>query len=337
MIARRSFLQTALALTALPFAALAPAAAMAAGLPEPGKKDAQVPGYFRLRLGGVEITALYDGAGKVTPDMLHGADTADIAALLLAARLPAAGPAPTALNCFLVDTGKNLVLVDCGAGGYFGPRAGRLMGNLRAAGVEPGRIDTVLLTHLHSDHARGLTDEAGRPVFPSARLFVSEPEVAYWLSDERLATAPADKRDGLLGLRSALAPYRAADRLTVFPLRRGPLTDFGGPEGIEAVPLPGHTPGHCGFSVRAGKESLLAWGDIVHCAAVQFARPEVTIDYDVDQAQAAATRARVLAEADADGCWLAGAHLPFPALGRVRAQGRGYAWVPAQYAVPSGI
>src|SRR2546425_1710150 len=59
---------------------------------------------------------------------------------------------------FLVNTGKQLILVDAGAGTWWGGGAfGRLAGSLRSAGYTPEEVDIVLVTHLHSDHVGGLT------------------------------------------------------------------------------------------------------------------------------------------------------------------------------------
>lgn len=64
---------------------------------------------------------------------------------------------------------------------------------------------------------------------------------------------------------------------------------------------------------------------------MQFAKPEVVIEFDVDSAKARQSRQRILAEAATDKLWVAGAHLPFPGLGHVRKEAQGYAWVPVEF------
>ncbi len=98
---------------------------------------------------------------------------------------------------------------------------------------------------------------------------------------------------------------------------------------IEAVPLPGHTPGHCGFRIASGNESLLIWTDVVHLPAIQFKNPEAGVGFDVDGAQARETRKRIMDEAAANRSFIAGCHLEFPALGYVARDGAGYSFVPA--------
>lgn len=90
--------------------------------------------------------------------------------------------------------------------------------------------------------------------------------------------------------------------------------------------------GHAGYLFSSAEQQLLVWGDLVHSHAVQFARPEVTIEFDIDNKRAIASRKRVFADVARKKLWVAGAHLPFPGIGHVRAERKGYAWVPVEYA-----
>ena len=311
MLSRRSFVKGA-AVAAVGSIVGRPPLPVAASA---SKVSRQVPGYFRLEVGDFEITALYDGGLFNDPKILHGATPGEIAALLKAAGFwTKGGQYPIPINAFLINSGRNLILVDTGAGANFGGKAGLLPSNLRAAGYDPGQIDTVLLTHLHSDHAMGLADQAGHPVFPNATVRVHEAEAAYWL-------------DKNAGVRAAVAPYKAAGAFATFATGATPVS------GVEAEPVIGHTPGHCCYRVRSRGENILFWGDIVHCLPVQFPRPEVSIDFDVDQHAAVAARNQLMAAATEEKCWVAGAHLPFPGIGLLQASPPGYQWWPALYAV----
>jgi len=75
-------------------------------------------------------------------------------------------------------------------------------------------------------------------------------------------------------------------------------------------------------------------GDLMHVAAVQFVNPSVTIEFDTDSKMAAVQRNKVYAEGAKQRFWLAVAHLPFPGIGHIRAEGQGYVYVPANYSVP---
>lgn len=338
MLDRRRFMQSLLAVASLASLPAATANAAAGGTgtdaatAPPAPTGTQVPGFFRLPVGEVTVFALFDAHGKLDPAILHGADRKDIDALLEDAGIPAGQPHTSNVNCFLLDAGARRVLMDTGAGAFFGARGGHLPGNLRAAGHPPERIGHVLLSHLHPDHALGLVDAAGARVFPNAGVHVSAPELDYWTSDATFAAAPEGRRAGLLALRKALAPYKDSGRLHTFAPGAAPLPEL---PSITSVDLPGHTPGHCGFRVASGGAALLFWADIIHSTPVQFARPEVSIDFDVDQKAAVGTRLRLLPQVAAEGCWVAGSHLPFPGLGRVRARNGGkggYAWLPVHYA-----
>jgi glyoxylase-like metal-dependent hydrolase (beta-lactamase superfamily II) len=109
---------------------------------------------------------------------------------------------------------------------------------------------------------------------------------------------------------------------------------FGGGEvmpGVTAVPLPGHTPGHTGYLIRSQGEELLIWGDIVHWPVVQFTLPEAAMVYDVDPTQATATRRDMMNKAASTGLLVAGMHLFFPGLTRVRCEGAAFAMAPVPW------
>ena len=69
----------------------------------------------------------------------------------------------------------------------------------------------------------------------------------------------------------------------------------------------------------------------MHVAAVQFEEPSVTVQFDVDTRSAAMQRQRAYADAAKAGYLVGTAHLSFPGIGHIRAEGRGYAWVPVNY------
>lgn len=97
---------------------------------------------------------------------------------------------PAAVRCLLIETPDDLLLVDTGNGDKYveAQRArlrlpamqGRLLADLRAAGFAPEQVTKVLLTHLHNDHAGGMTrwNAEGRPeaVFPNAAYIVQGQE-----------------------------------------------------------------------------------------------------------------------------------------------------------------
>jgi glyoxylase-like metal-dependent hydrolase (beta-lactamase superfamily II) len=228
---------------------------------------------------------------------------------------------------FLVNTGKQLILVDAGAGTWWGGAAlGRLVGSLRSAGYTPEEVNIVLVTHLHSDHIGGLTTQDGKRVFPNADVYVAKAESDFWLSPEIAAKAPKDAQPFFQSAQAIGAPY----------IKAGKWHTFSGSEtivdGMQLVPLPGHTPGHTGYEFSSKGQKILFWGDTIHAQRVQLQHPEVTAIFDIDQTAAAATRNQLLPKLAGGDVLVAGPHSSvFPPLGHLRKDGSGYSWVPVVF------
>lgn len=277
---------------------------------------AQAPGFFRRKLGAFEVTALLDGDLGLDLKLFSGES---VEKERLAAQSYQASPPRSHVNAFAVNTGEQLFLVDTGTGALMGPSLGRVSENLVLAGINPDQIDAILLTHLHPDHFGGMTME-GRPVYKNAEVYVAEADAKFWLSAEMADKAPADFKPFFQMAVAAIKPY--AHRLKPLPAN-GEIAP-----GISTLALPGHTVGHTGFLFSSGKEQMLVWGDIVHNAALQFARPEWTLAFDTDQPQAAAARKRAFDLAAADRLLVAGMHLPYPGLGFVEHMAGSYRYHP---------
>ena len=231
-------------------------------------------------------------------------------------------PLETSVNAYLVNTGPKLVLVDTGAAGLFGPTLGRLLVSLKAAGYSPDQVDEVVITHMHGDHIGGAGLD-GKPAFPNATLRLDKRDADFWLSPEQVA-----KGDGPKAIAAIVKAYADAGRFKPFE---------GSPAGVEIVPgvkaFPayGHTPGHSNYVAESKGQKLVFWGDLMHVAAVQFADPSVTLQFDSDPKAAAPAREKAYAAAAKDGHYVAVTHVSFPGIGRLRADGKGYDWLPVNY------
>lgn len=299
---------------------------LAAGLASAGAppQKTQVPGYYRLALGNVEVTALFDGATQLDAKLLKNASAREVAKLH--ARMFVKGSTmQVAVNAYLINSDGKLVLVDAGAAKVLGPKLGQIVANLKAAGYTPEQVDAVLLTHLHGDHVAGLVDAEGRAVFANAQIWSAKADNDFWLSETIAAQAPKEFQPFFKMARDAAAPYLKTGQWKIFDADRELLP------GIASFAANGHTPGHSGYLVGAGENRLLIWGDIVHNHAVQFARPQVAIEFDNDPKAAVATRKKIFAKAAKEKLLIAGMHLPFPGIGHVRKEASGYSWVPIDF------
>lgn len=286
----------------------------------------QVPGFYRQQVGDLLVTALYDGFINLPPSMFHGLEAGEMQNLVNQKFQPQTPDGViTAINTFLIDNGSDLVLIDAGGDKWRGPTMGDMSESMNAAGYSPEDVSAILLTHLHFDHVCGLSDSECRPAFPNAVVYASEDECRVWLTPQPQLIATKVNRHLFHIATRAVASYRNKRAFVEFQ---------DGAEvrpGIKAMSTPGHTPGHTSFLVRSGDDCLLLWGDIVQSHALQFAHPQVTNDFDYDQAQAAATRQSLFQKVAQESWLVGGSHLPFPGFGRVTEKGEGYCWVPIEF------
>ena len=284
----------------------------------------QAPGYYRLKVGDLEVTALFDGPGVFQQDWLKGTKAA------MDGVAEALQEDPHMLEVselgFLVNTGKQLILVDVGSGTWFGGGAyGHLVRSLRSAGYTPEEVDVVLVTHLHSDHVGGLTTQDGKRIFPNAEIYVAKAESDFWLSPELAAKAPKDAQPFFQSAQGIAAPYIKAGKWHTFSASETII------DGMQLVPLSGHTPGHTGYEFSSQGQKILFWGDTIHAQRVQLQHPEVTVVFDIDPSAAAARRNQLLSKLAGEDVVIAGPHMLFPGLGRLHKEGSGYNWTPVQF------
>lgn len=266
-----------------------------------------LPLHRTFALGDMQVTALRAGAlASDTPHDMFGTNVDDATFEAVSAEnfIPAdrvvIDVTPT-----LVRTGDETVLIDAGLD------AAGLVLSLASAGVTPGDITHVVLSHLHPDHIGGLTDEAGRPTFPDAAYHAGQVEFDHWAaSGDELFEAkvrPFAERMAFLKGDDAVAP------------------------GVTVIEAFGHTPGHLAFRLESSGSQMIATADTANHYVWSLGHPDWEVLFDVDKNQAAATRRRLLDMIAADRLAVAGYHMPYPGVGFVETRGEGFHWVPASY------
>lgn len=292
------------------------------------------PAWYRFRFGAFEATVVSDGAlplGKAE-DSFVGAGPGEVNAMLRANFLDPAN-AVLEQNALVLNTGRHLILFDTGMGDsmgeasrMFGPTTGRLLRNLREAGIDPARIDLVVLSHAHCDHCWALVDGQGNRNFPNAQVAISEADLRYW-TDDANKRGPAFMVPFIDGAKKNLAAY--SDRMIMVQDGREVVP------GITAISAPGHTIGHTIYAIASGPETMIYTGDLAHHHVLLLRRPLLEFAFDTDPKQSAQTRARALDRFATDKPHLLSYHFPWPGLGRVAKDGDGFAWMPSPMDVTS--
>jgi glyoxylase-like metal-dependent hydrolase (beta-lactamase superfamily II) len=259
--------------------------------------------HARYAIGEIGIVALRDGYVDMPHSRLRQAGDRPFAADLPEQVKLVNGKLRLSVNAFLIVDGEHRILIDAGAANAWEPTMGSLLGALEEAGIARGDVTTVAFTHTHLDHIHGIVAADGSDAFPNL--------------------------DRLLVPRAEIPLFDAEPRLARFRQRRSPLeVGFKLSPGVTAVEAHGHEVGHTAFEVSNAGETLLIWGDIVHVPSIQFARPELTWEYDDNQAEARSTRTRLMRRVSQPHCFVAGAHLDFPGIGTVVEAESGFCYRP---------
>lgn len=280
----------------------------------------QAPGFFRYKLGDFHAIALHDGV--LTRDrpggFIRNADDAAVGTAFAEAGMPEDKLTLT-FNPLAIQTPSGTVLIDTGFGESGPPTTGHTVANLKAAGIEPGDVSTVIISHLHGDHILGLKGKDGSKTYPNAKLMVPQLECDYWFDDAKMNAVPEAARSNFE------IPRKILDGLDY---ERFVWGDEILP-GFKSVQADGHTPGMSAIEITSGDEKLLYVADITNNPLLFLRHPEWQAMFDVDPEQTIATRRRILDRAVSERLRLHFFHAPFPATAYVAKNGDAYEYLPA--------
>ena len=314
---------TAGAATALaPFAT--PSARAAAPL-----AGTQAPGFYRYKVGSIEVTVVTDGANtfKFADTHVLNKSRAELNTALEAAYYPK-DLMTTPYNPIVVNTGGKLIVFDTGTSeaAFVSSKGqtGQFQNNLKAARIDRNAVDTVVISHFHGDHINGLLTPDNKPAFANAEILVPAVEWKYFMDDGEMSRAPKGRMETVFqnlrrvfdALGRKVTPYDAGKEIA---------------PGVTSVATPGHTPGHTAFVIASGNSKVFVQGDVTHVPWVFARNPGWHAFYDQDGPMAEATRRKVYDMLVAERMPVQGFHYPFPSLGYVEKSGSGYREVPVPW------
>src|SRR3954462_11959896 len=280
------------------------------------KLGTQTPYWHRFVLGDAEVTVVSDGPLPLgdPSGTFTGVSKEEVKKMLVDNFL---SPDNVVLeqNSPIVNTGDKLILFDTGMGTskMFGATTGRQQKSMAEAGIQPGDIDAVVLSHAHIDHIGGIAAPAGKPLFPNAQYYITQADFDFW-TDEGLYGGPF--KDFAVHARKNLLPVR--DRIVFIKDGQEFLP------GVQAIAAPGHTVGHTVFMVTSAGKSFCFMGDLSHHAVLLLEKPRMEFSYDTDPKQAAETRGKLLGMLAANKTAVMSYHYAWPGYGHIAKAGDGF-------------
>jgi len=323
-LTRRHALAAAAGVAAAPL--LPPISAQAA---EP-MADKQAPSFYRYKVGDVMVTVVSDGQNvfKYEDNFIVNAKKEEVAAALEKAYM-APGMMTIYFAPLVLNIGGKVVAIDTGNGALAKKNSkganGLFAENMVAAGFDPAKVDTVVISHFHTDHVNGLLTADGAPAFPNAEVLVPAVEWKFWMDDGEMSRASAGRMQGLFknnrnvfeaGLKKKVTPYEWGKEVV---------------PGLLAVESIGHTPGHTSYVLSSGSGKVFIQSDVTNNPNPFATNPGWHAFFDQDGDVAEKTRRRVYDMVVAEKLMVQGFHYPFPGVGHVEKDGGGYRVVPAPW------
>jgi glyoxylase-like metal-dependent hydrolase (beta-lactamase superfamily II) len=277
--------------------------------------------FAQIHIGRFTITALTDGYADMPYNYFPGRSAHEVEKAANAQFTARPSGVRFLFNQYLVEDGKQRILIDAGAAGSIG-ETGHLPQALATLGLKPSQIDAVIVTHMHQDHMGGLV-LGGKNNYPNAEVYIDRRDVKHWTDRAKRNGAPDFLQPSF---KMAEQVVRLYPKLQAIDGEREIVP------GVSIVDLTGHTPGHIGVRIEDGGKSLIMVSDMVF-PVVHPAATDVFFLFEQDQAAAKAMRDRFFPQAASEGALIAATHMPFPGLGRVVSDRGQMRWEVADWAL----
>jgi glyoxylase-like metal-dependent hydrolase (beta-lactamase superfamily II) len=301
------------------FAALSALLVSLAGVTANAASGAPAVQFQPFKIGSYGAVALKDGALEMPVDgksFVLGQPNEAVSAVLEASGAPA-DHFEFSIQPLLVHAGNHVLLFDTGVGNWYGDIAGKLPESMRAAGENAASVTDIFISHAHGDHIGGLITPSGALAFPNATIHISAPEwnfLSGLKEDEAKKLAIPQVSAFVSTIKAKVVPFEpGADLL---------------PGIVKAVELKGHTPGHSGYRIGSGTDSVIVFGDAMHSYVVSVRKPSWQVAFDADKRLAATTRVALVNSCAASGQRLYSEHFPFPGIGKIVKGKDGASWQP---------
>ncbi len=277
--------------------------------------------HFKFKVGDIEVFQILDGAIERdhNPGFIRNASVEQTKAALKAAGLPEA-KMPNTYTVTVVRLGGKTIMFDSGNGTTGGnPNVGMLAAHMKDAGLDPGKLDAIIVTHFHPDHIFGLMGAQNAQVYGNTEIIVPDAEYAFWSDPAVIATLPAARQGIAKRVQATMPQWKNLKR-------HSGAQDV--VAGIKAVATPGHTPGHTSYLMGSGNAQLLVLGDVTSIPSINLRNPGWHVMFDQDAPLAERTRRATFDRAIADKLIMTGYHWGMPGAGTVAKDGSGYALTP---------
>src|SRR5258708_29983413 len=282
----------------------------------PPAADKQAPSFYRYKVGDIQVTVVSDGryTFPLEDNFILNAKKEEVGAALEKAFLPR-DTMTIYFAPLVINTGGKLVVIDTGLGPVSMVNSkganGQFADNMAAAGFDPKAVDTVVISHFHTDHVNGLLAADGTPAFPNAEVLVPATEWKFWMDDGEMSRASPGRMQGQFknnrnifdaGLKKKVTPYEWGKEVA---------------PGLLAVETIGHTPGHTSYVLSSGSGKVFIQSDVTNNPTLFAANPGWHGFFDQDADIAEKTRRRIYDMVVPEKLQVQAFHYPFPPLATV--------------------